>query len=818
MPLTVTTPYKSSTLSSVSGTTFTSVGAIFAAGDVGRCIVFHAGPALGQTRKIVGYTSTTVVTVDFAWNVSGIDGITEDLPVATNGFYVSYKLDDIDNGADLFKRSDSQYEVLYTTGGTKNLTLRNCFVYEQNLSLRANLCNIALGGATNGRGFLRLGDLASDGTVTNGCHLAISDNSTVALQDTVNDPGVAQFYGCLWEASVATTTFLQLFGVELPQRLYRCHLYGRFSGRFHGAKAAIAECVFDGNAYFRCPFTTKSPIGVVRNITVRRSDNAFYWYANESGNTTVSGLRASTILRFVSDVSTAGFAGFTLTLQKVMIAEIPTVFVNKAAAVSQNYVIQNAMTLNGADAAGSAVDCNWSLRDTGGTVRDSGAFTAGTSGERLNQVWSLTTATIGDRNFSTGTTRYPFTYRIREFGYLPVQGTWTALLGEVVVPAVMLVDATTGDKATAAAITGVGINTGTSTVTISANRTVQEVYNHLAWWLAEITNHGTSRFASLSNGVLDLSAWDLVVDTGVTLTGKVTTTGTVTRTGTGTITGGYTYSGGAFVPLSITGLVSGARIQVYNTTDSIERVNAVASGTTYSALLPYTADKTMRLRVAYVSGATGKLPVELVSTLSADGVSFLVSTVDDTVYNDIGINGSTVTEYLADFPNVEVDVNDPDGTTTVQRLYSWYANEITTEDGIAQFFGGLVAEDATNFRINTDIVDLRLQNVGTLATVLVGARLYRSDRSTIFIAGSAPMQADPGKAYVATDPDPWEKLLEAGLTREEAFRIAVSALAGKVSGAGTTTVAIRDIGDTKNRIVATVDANGNRSSVTLDGA
>ena len=65
--------------------------------------------------------------------------------------------------------------------------------------------------------------------------------------------------------------------------------------------------------------------------------------------------------------------------------------------------------------------------------------------------------------------------------------------------------------------------------------------------------------------------------------------------------------------------------------------------------------------------------------------------------------------------------------------------------------------------------------------------------------------------------DPFGAILEGGLTREQALRIMLSALAGKVSGAAGTTVAIRDTTDSKDRIVSTVDADGNRTAVTLDG-
>lgn len=62
----------------------------------------------------------------------------------------------------------------------------------------------------------------------------------------------------------------------------------------------------------------------------------------------------------------------------------------------------------------------------------------------------------------------------------------------------------------------------------------------------------------------------------------------------------------------------------------------------------------------------------------------------------------------------------------------------------------------------------------------------------------------------------WAQALEAGYTAEEMMRVMSAALAGEVSGAGTGTITIRDIGDTADRIVASVDGSGNRTAVTLD--
>lgn len=60
--------------------------------------------------------------------------------------------------------------------------------------------------------------------------------------------------------------------------------------------------------------------------------------------------------------------------------------------------------------------------------------------------------------------------------------------------------------------------------------------------------------------------------------------------------------------------------------------------------------------------------------------------------------------------------------------------------------------------------------------------------------------------------------IEGAISRLEKERIELSALGAKSTGGGTDTLAFRDQADAKNRIEATVDANGNRTAVTLDGS
>lgn len=61
-----------------------------------------------------------------------------------------------------------------------------------------------------------------------------------------------------------------------------------------------------------------------------------------------------------------------------------------------------------------------------------------------------------------------------------------------------------------------------------------------------------------------------------------------------------------------------------------------------------------------------------------------------------------------------------------------------------------------------------------------------------------------------------DDVVEGSLTARQALRLMLASLTGKASGGGTTTVSFRDVGDTKNRLVMTTDANGNRTAVTRD--
>lgn len=92
---------------------------------------------------------------------------------------------------------------------------------------------------------------------------------------------------------------------------------------------------------------------------------------------------------------------------------------------------------------------------------------------------------------------------------------------------------------------------------------------------------------------------------------------------------------------------------------------------------------------------------------------------------------------------------------------------------------------------------------------------------TVTMQALANLEAEAGGPTPLSPEGLTEQLLdnsdiETGYSLREALRLILSSVAGKLSGAGTATITIRNVSDSKDRIVATVDTNGNRTSVTYD--
>lgn len=317
------------------------------------------------------------------------------------------------------------------------------------------------------------------------------------------------------------------------------------------------------------------------------------------------------------------------------------------------------------------------------------------------------------------------TQSVRHFGYL-----WQAQAAQVADPSITVSEAT-------ALAYPVSVNHGTSTITVSAPATSRQVYEACMADLCQTANQGTTKHISTA-------------DLGATFT----TTYTVAFTGTGAITGSYTDASGLHVAASASLPVSGCRVQLYDVTNAVELDNSVVSGTSYVFPLTYTGARTLRLRVAYVSGTTAQVPQEVFGALTSGGAAFTVLDAPDTVYGQNAIDGavcdsSSGGEFTADFPNVQIDVSDPDGVTTVQRLYAWACWNNTQTSGIRQMFAAVTAQDELNYTINQDVINLKFDNISASPVVISGGYIKRKDSSTVIAATSGSIQMDPSRAYLA---------------------------------------------------------------------
>lgn len=343
-----------------------------------------------------------------------------------------------------------------------------------------------------------------------------------------------------------------------------------------------------------------------------------------------------------------------------------------------------------------------------------------------------------------------YRWKLRKAGYAEFNATGsTYIKGRT--NGILQVLNQTVDEVAAAALTGISINGATSTVTITSNHTLNEIYDYCQWWAMQVENMGYEIPLTTTDSSTYTGVFNFTVDAGVDLTGigNVNLGTNVLTMGAGaTSTFDWAYSSTkSWTRISVSGFTANSRVRINNTTDNIELHNAVVAATSVEVQGEHTTDKVIDVRVTYVNGATAKLPFQQSANFTSSGSSVIVVQEDDTTYNTNAIDGSSVTEFAADYPNIEVDINDGDGVTSVKRLYASFQYMTHSSQGIVYFFNGITAQDVLNYQVNTAVVDLLLDNVGTLPVVIADAYLYRDDGATIIASLSPSIQMDPKRAY-----------------------------------------------------------------------
>lgn len=327
---------------------------------------------------------------------------------------------------------------------------------------------------------------------------------------------------------------------------------------------------------------------------------------------------------------------------------------------------------------------------------------------------------------------------VARYGYRPTFFE-TTLIGDgaTVVTASLIADPfVTLSEAAAAALTGIVIDDATETITIPENHTTTEIYDYIKWHeqqnpSALRANNGVS-ILTTADGVNHTCLYDVDLfggdweGTGVLDLGSKTLS-----TALGLYIGAFNDSTGNWVYVSAPNLLSNSRIRLYDNTNDEEITNEVlvASGLRYS--VQYTGPRSITLRAAYVNGGTAMKFIEETGTLTSTGLVFSNTQVENTIFADCmtiaGLaNYTEVTECAADGANIEVDVDDPDNRTTVQRIAAWFWGNQSTEQGIRDFSDLLAGTtDAFNFVFGGD---LTVENMDTVNPLIVeGGIITRED-------------------------------------------------------------------------------------------
>jgi hypothetical protein len=317
------------------------------------------------------------------------------------------------------------------------------------------------------------------------------------------------------------------------------------------------------------------------------------------------------------------------------------------------------------------------------------------------------------------------------------------------------------------------------------DRAKSDLYdNYLGETATTVSRSGALTDAGAYNVTIDATASSAFAISGNTITIKASTfTGDMTTTGVITLANGAVFNGtrtdanGTVSPpriVSVTGIVAGSRLRIYNSTTSTEVYNAIVSGTSYTASYAegtgYSQNDVLDVRVAEIS----KLEFSSTVVASATGWSLLVTQEANTTYASYGVDGSTVAGITWDGGNMEFDFNDADNQVAGGDIAAWYFHFITTATGIAEAFGAISWPQINRVSNRTATLAITFDNKKADPLKITGAWIDRDDGATIIASASNSVQIDPPAVFI-------KETGVSGLTPAESVKLdLISTVDGKV--------------------------------------
>lgn len=158
--------------------------------------------------------------------------------------------------------------------------------------------------------------------------------------------------------------------------------------------------------------------------------------------------------------------------------------------------------------------------------------------------------------------------------------------------------------------------------------------------------------------------------------------------------------------VTVSGATAGSRLQIYDLTSSTELYNGTPTFPyTWTDGSAYSADREIRIRVAYVNAGTTAdefLQVTIgTATESNYALSYLVAPVVDAVYVANAIDGSAVTDVVKNSATNRIEIDKASGTISAGTLYAYEMYYLFTATGIAADPQVITAIDTANYLIGS---------------------------------------------------------------------------------------------------------------------
>jgi len=216
-------------------------------------------------------------------------------------------------------------------------------------------------------------------------------------------------------------------------------------------------------------------------------------------------------------------------------------------------------------------------------------------------------------------------------------------------------------------------------------------------------------------------------------------------------------------------------------------------------------------------GLASTLNIEGDGGITANALAVKLAEADLTGSGDLAAVGSLIVQLIADLTG-SGSISSADLKAFLQAVAALTGSG--TAAGTASGLGALIAAltgagTVSPTLTGTGELDADLVVTGTgLTTANVGQAVWAAIASANNATGTMGEKLnDAGSAS-----NPWTEVIESGYTAAEIMRLIAAAVAGKASGADSNTPTFRDLGDTKDRISAVTDDNGNRTSITYDAS